>query len=133
MQILGVSVDSPFSHLAWCQTGGLLFLPQQTVLSICHLSVQTAASVSLDQDVACHISLLMQRVFFVDRKEGGVGDLAYPLVSDLKREISSKYYVLTQDGVALRGLFIIDKEVSPVHLLTCFVLLHRAAPKGAAQ
>ena len=46
-----------------------------------------------------------------DRKEGGVGDLAYPLVSDLKREISSKYYVLTRDGVALRGLFIIDKEV----------------------
>ncbi|KAK9813686.1 hypothetical protein WJX73_003809 [Symbiochloris irregularis] len=64
-EILGVSVDSPFSHLAWCQT---------------------------------------------DRKEGGVGDLAYPLVSDLKREISNKYFVLTQDGVALRGLFIIDKE-----------------------
>ena len=40
-----------------------------------------------------------------------MGDLAYPLVSDLKREISSKYYVLTRDGVALRGLFIIDKEV----------------------
>ena len=41
-----------------------------------------------------------------------MGDLAYPLVSDLKREISSKYYVLTSDGVALRGLFVIDKEVS---------------------
>ena len=36
----------------------------------------------------------------------------YPLVSDLKREISKKYNVLTDDGVALRGLFIIDKEVS---------------------
>ena len=47
-----------------------------------------------------------------DRKEGGVGDLKYPLVSDLKREISKKYNVLTEDGVALRGLFIIDKEVS---------------------
>ena len=34
-------------------------------------------------------------------------------MSDLKREISSKYYVLTRDGVALRGLFIIDKEVRP--------------------
>lgn len=47
-----------------------------------------------------------------DRKEGGVGDLKYPLVSDLKREISKKYNVLTEDGVALRGLFIIDKEVT---------------------
>lgn len=46
-----------------------------------------------------------------DRKEGGVGELNYPLVSDLKREISKKYNVLTEDGVALRGLFIVD-EVS---------------------
>ncbi len=46
-----------------------------------------------------------------DRKEGGVGELQYPLVSDIKREISEKYGVLTDDGVALRGLFIIDKEV----------------------
>ncbi len=46
-----------------------------------------------------------------DRNQGGVGDLAYPLVSDLKREITTRYNVLTPDGVALRGLFIIDKEV----------------------
>ncbi|KAK9821599.1 hypothetical protein WJX81_003971 [Elliptochloris bilobata] len=64
-EILGVSVDSQFSHLAWCQT---------------------------------------------DRNQGGVGDLKYPLVSDLKREITTRYNVLTPDGVALRGLFIIDKE-----------------------
>lgn len=41
---------------------------------------------------------------------GGVGDLKYPLVSDLKKEISEAYGVLTQEGVALRGLFIIDRE-----------------------
>ncbi|EIE20432.1 thioredoxin-like protein [Coccomyxa subellipsoidea C-169] len=64
-EILGVSVDSPFSHLAWVQT---------------------------------------------DRNQGGVGDLTYPLVSDLKREIVQKYNVLTPEGVALRGLFLIDKE-----------------------
>ncbi|BAY52194.1 thioredoxin peroxidase [Thermostichus vulcanus NIES-2134] len=64
-EILGVSVDSQFSHLAWTQT---------------------------------------------DRKAGGVGDLKYPLVSDLKKEISTAYNVLTEEGVALRGLFIIDKE-----------------------
>lgn len=65
-EVLGVSVDSEFSHLAWIQT---------------------------------------------DRKNGGVGDLNYPLVSDLKKEISTAYNVLDPDaGVALRGLFIIDKD-----------------------
>jgi len=65
-EVLGVSVDSQFSHLAWVQT---------------------------------------------ERKNGGLGDIAYPLVSDLKREISTAYNVLDTDaGVALRGLFIIDKE-----------------------
>nr|ADI46867.1 PRX1f [Volvox carteri f. nagariensis] len=64
-EILGVSVDSHFTHLAWIQT---------------------------------------------DRKEGGLGDLAYPLVADLKKEISKAFGVLTDDGIALRGLFIIDKE-----------------------
>jgi peroxiredoxin (alkyl hydroperoxide reductase subunit C) len=65
-EILGVSVDSEFSHLAWIQT---------------------------------------------DRKSGGVGDLNYPLVSDIKKDISAAYNVLDPEaGIALRGLFIIDKE-----------------------
>ncbi|MGQ9836628.1 MAG: peroxiredoxin [Cyanobacteriota bacterium] len=65
-EILGVSVDSEYSHLVWTQT---------------------------------------------DRKAGGVGELKYPLVSDLKKEISAAYNVLDPEaGVALRGLFIIDKE-----------------------
>eukprot|EP00669_Euglena_mutabilis_P009098 TRINITY_DN4041_c0_g1_i1.p1 TRINITY_DN4041_c0_g1~~TRINITY_DN4041_c0_g1_i1.p1 ORF type:complete len:340 (-),score=106.77 TRINITY_DN4041_c0_g1_i1:135-1133(-) len=64
-QVLGVSVDSQFSHLAWVQT---------------------------------------------PRKEGGLGDINYPLIADLKKEIAESYGVLTEDGIALRGLFIIDKE-----------------------
>jgi peroxiredoxin (alkyl hydroperoxide reductase subunit C) len=65
-EVLGVSVDSAFSHLAWIQT---------------------------------------------ERKSGGVGDLNYPLVSDIKKEISAAYNVLDHEaGIALRGLFIIDKE-----------------------
>ena len=65
-EVLGISIDSQFSHLAWIQT---------------------------------------------DRKAGGVGDLNYPLVADLKKEISTAYNVLEPDaGIALRGLFIIDKE-----------------------
>jgi peroxiredoxin 2/4 len=63
--VLGVSVDSQYSHLAWIQT---------------------------------------------DRKSGGVGDLSYPLVSDITKEISAAYNVLDPTtGIALRGLFIIDQ------------------------
>ncbi len=65
-EILGISVDSEFSHLAWIQS---------------------------------------------DRKLGGVGDLNYPLVSDIKKEVSAAYNVLDPAaGIALRGLFIIDKD-----------------------
>lgn len=45
------------------------------------------------------------------RQQGGIGDLNYPLISDLKKEISAAYNVLDPDAsVALRGLFIIDQE-----------------------
>lgn len=65
-EILGISVDSEFSHLAWIQT---------------------------------------------ERKMGGLGDINYPLISDLKREISTAYNVLDPElGAALRGLFIIDRS-----------------------
>ena len=43
-------------------------------------------------------------------QEGGLGDLNYPLVADLKKEVAKSYGVLTEDGIALRGLFIIDRE-----------------------
>jgi len=65
-EVLAVSVDSEFSHLAWIQS---------------------------------------------DRKSGGIGDLNYALVSDIKKEISAAYNVLDPEaGVALRGLFIIDRD-----------------------
>lgn len=65
-QIIGVSVDSKFSHLAWVN---------------------------------------------VPRSEGGLGDIKFPLVSDLTKEISRAYSVLIEDaGIALRGVFIIDDK-----------------------
>ncbi len=65
-QILAVSVDSEYAHLAWIQT---------------------------------------------DRKMGGLDEINYPLISDLKKEISTAYNVLDLNlGVALRGLFIIDRS-----------------------
>ncbi|KAL8245360.1 hypothetical protein R6Q59_011618 [Mikania micrantha] len=51
-EVLGVSVDSVFSHLAWVQT---------------------------------------------DRKSGGLGDLNYPLISDVTKSISKAFNVLIED------------------------------------
>ncbi len=64
VQILGVSIDSHFTHLAWTDT---------------------------------------------PRDQGGIGKTAYPLVSDLNKQISRDYDVLLDSGIALRGLFLIDK------------------------
>nr|YP_009402717.1 peroxiredoxin [Compsopogon caeruleus]ARX96070.1 peroxiredoxin [Compsopogon caeruleus] len=44
----------------------------------------------------------------IDRKNGGLGDLNYPLLSDLTKQISSSYNILSPLGAAMRGLFIID-------------------------
>jgi peroxiredoxin (alkyl hydroperoxide reductase subunit C) len=41
---------------------------------------------------------------------GGIGNIQFPLVADLDKSISEAYDVLLPDGIALRGLFLIDKE-----------------------
>jgi len=71
-QVLGCSVDSHFTHLAWKNT---------------------------------------------PRKQGGIGPIQYPLVSDLTKQISRDYGVLFDDRVALRGLFLIDKAGIVRHAL----------------
>jgi len=50
------------------------------------------------------------RYLLSDREEGGLANLAYPLVSDVTQSITNDYKLLTDDGLALPGLFIIDKE-----------------------
>lgn len=65
-QVVGCSVDSCYSHLAWLNT---------------------------------------------PKHKGGIQGIDYPLVSDLNKTISRDYDVLmTQEGIAYRGLFLIDKE-----------------------
>jgi peroxiredoxin (alkyl hydroperoxide reductase subunit C) len=72
-QVIGVSVDSHFTHLAWKNT---------------------------------------------PRKQGGIGPIKYPLVADLTKQISKNFGVLLeQGGVALRGLFLIDKQGVVRHAL----------------
>jgi peroxiredoxin 2/4 len=64
-QIIGVSIDSPYSHYAWKN------MPVQ---------------------------------------DGGIGKISFPLVADLDKSISKAYEVLLDAGIALRGLFLIDRE-----------------------
>jgi peroxiredoxin (alkyl hydroperoxide reductase subunit C) len=42
--------------------------------------------------------------------QGGIGQIQFPLVSDLSKDICRDFGVLTDDSVALRGLFLIDRE-----------------------
>jgi len=45
------------------------------------------------------------------KEDGGLGDLNYPLASDITKQVSRDYGVLIEEkGVALRGLYIIDPE-----------------------
>lgn len=65
VEVVGVSVDSQFSHFAWKNT---------------------------------------------EPKDGGIGNIQFPLVADLSKNIAKAYGVLFGDEVALRGLFLIDKD-----------------------
>ena len=63
------------------------------------------------------------RSILLSREEGGLQDLKYPLLSDLTQTITNDYKLLTDDGMAFPGLFIIDKEgviqYYTVHNLLC--------------
>lgn len=67
------------------------------------LSTQILA-ISVDSPFS-HLHYLLSK-----RSQGGVNKLSYPLVSDLNQAITNKYKLLTNDGLALPGLFLIDKE-----------------------
>jgi peroxiredoxin (alkyl hydroperoxide reductase subunit C) len=67
------------------------------------LSTQILA-ISVDSPFS-HLHYLLSK-----RSQGGLGPLNYPLISDLSQKITNKYRLLTQDGFAFPGIFIIDKE-----------------------
>ena len=51
----------------------------------------------------------------VPRTEGGLGDIGYPMLADLNKKIAANYGVLLDAGIALRGLFLIDKSGTVQH------------------
>jgi peroxiredoxin (alkyl hydroperoxide reductase subunit C) len=64
VELISVSVDSHFTHLAWKNT---------------------------------------------PVNKGGIGQVQFPMVADLTKSIARDYDVLLDAGIALRGLFLIDK------------------------
>lgn len=44
------------------------------------------------------------------KDQGGIAGVKYPLISDIHRTIARDYDVLSDGGVAFRGLFLIDKN-----------------------
>ena len=67
------------------------------------LSTQILA-ISVDSPFS-HLHFLLSK-----RHQGGLGQLNYPLISDSSKKITNNYQLLTNDGLALPGIFIIDKE-----------------------
>ncbi len=47
--------------------------------------------------------------------KGGIGQVKYPLVADLNKQIARDYDVLLNDSVALRGSFLIDTDGTVRH------------------
>jgi len=70
INVIGVSIDSQFSHFAWKNT---------------------------------------------PVNQGGIGQVKFPLVADITKQISRDYDVLFKEGVALRGSFLIDKDGTVRH------------------
>jgi peroxiredoxin (alkyl hydroperoxide reductase subunit C) len=81
VEVVGVSIDSHFTHLAWKNTP-------------------------------------------IDK--GGIGQVGYPMVADIKHEIAKAYDVeLSDAGVALRGSFLIDKNGIVMHQVVNMLPLGR--------
>jgi peroxiredoxin (alkyl hydroperoxide reductase subunit C) len=46
----------------------------------------------------------------LDRKDGGIKGVRFPLVADINKDIARAYNVLLPEGMALRGVFVINKD-----------------------
>ena len=84
-ELVGVSVDSQYTHYAWRQT---------------------------------------------PPKKGGIGEISYPLVADLDKNIAREYGVLLDESVALRGLFVIDTHGVVRHQLVNDLPLGRSVDEA---
>jgi peroxiredoxin (alkyl hydroperoxide reductase subunit C) len=64
------------------------------------------------------------------REQGGIGQIKYPLLADLSKKIAQDYGVLLEGGVALRGLFLIDREGVVRHMVVNDLPLGRSVDEA---
>ena len=65
------------------------------------------------QLIACSVDSAHTHLAWLNtpKSRGGIAGIDYPIVSDITKKISEDYGVLIrEEGIALRGLFLIDKE-----------------------
>lgn len=65
------------------------------------------------QVIACSVDSAFSHLAWLNtpREIGGIEGVEYPLVSDLDKSISRSFHVLNEeDGIAYRGLFLIDQN-----------------------
>lgn len=72
IEVIGISTDNEFSHLAWKNT---------------------------------------------PVNKGGIGQIKYPLVADIAKDIARSFDVLYANAVALRGSFLLDKDGTVRHMV----------------
>lgn len=86
VQVIGCSIDSCFSHLAWLKT---------------------------------------------PKASGGIQGVTYPIVSDIQKTICTNFEVLNEEeGIAYRGLFLIDREGIVRHQLVNDLPLGRSVDEA---
>lgn len=65
------------------------------------------------QVIGCSVDSCFSHAAWLNttKERGGIQGISYPLVSDLNKTISKSFEVLKEDdGIAYRGLFLIDRE-----------------------
>lgn len=97
--MLGLSVDSKFSHLAWSKT------PRKCVRPSVH-SDWMRMHARLLHGSGGSIPFIRPRHPPNNIRAGGLGGLDFPLLSDITRRITTDYGVLIpEEGVALRSVW----------------------------
>ena len=65
------------------------------------------------QLIGCSVDSHFSHQAWIDtpKAKGGIEGILYPIVSDLNKDIARSYHVLKEDeGIAYRGLFLIDRK-----------------------
>jgi peroxiredoxin (alkyl hydroperoxide reductase subunit C) len=72
------------------------------------------------QIISCSVDSWFSHLAWLNipKNRGGIEGIEYPLVSDINKHIARNYQVLKEeDGIAYRGLFLIDKQGTIRHQL----------------